>query len=250
MALTTKSDFFPKQRFVFVVQMCVSSEVRNEYINKLMFEINSRQYVSIKPMRRFVTRSEHHPPIHLPRVTRSRRPCLTSFEFRSGLYGSHHSEDAFSRRGWSKKSIFWHKEVKEIASEPDVVCEMLSGPNSGRKLFWDINLTGRHTATGWKFQLASCFNQRKVGGLPTVSAVCLMIPLATASKFNNNIFIIIIGGRRVSLSTSLPSLSHLSRQWRILNISQPYRPPRPVTGIALLFTSSFSKLCINVYSGM
>jgi hypothetical protein len=39
----------------------------------------------------------------------------------------------------------------------------------------------------------------------------------------------------------LPRLRHcatsrLSRQCGILNISQPYRPPKPVTGIALLFT--------------
>jgi hypothetical protein len=55
-------------------------------------------------------------------------------------------------------------------------------------------------------------------------------------------------GLRVRLTNLLPSVSRLSILCAILNISQPYRPQRPVTAIGLLYIYIYIYIYMHTYT--
>jgi hypothetical protein len=73
-------------------------------------------------------------------------------------------------------------------------------------------------------------------------SIYLILPSALGTGFTQPLKEIITGSKKIMFLKSrarpvrkVASVSQLSIQCGILNISQPYRPPQPVTGIALLY---------------
>jgi hypothetical protein len=92
--------------------------------------------------------------------------------------------------------------------------------------------------------------------------IYLILPSALGLGFTQPVTEMSTGSRKVmflgsrvrtvsGLTTLLPSVSRLSRQCGILNISQPCRPPRPVTGIAFTSVSTTrAKLMVMLWDLM
>jgi hypothetical protein len=100
-----------------------------------------------------------------------------------------------------------------------------------------VSIWLRRSATSQKVAGSSPYEVTLFFSIHLILPAALDPVVYSASERNayQKIFLGVKRGWRIRLTMYPPSMSRLSRQCGILNISQPYRPPRPVTGISLLY---------------
>jgi hypothetical protein len=102
-------------------------------------------------------------------------------------------------------------------------------------LTWRVRFVGcQHWIVRLEFNALNVLNPSSSPGLWALGFIQLLTLMSTRDKRKRKYLSELGSGRCVRVTTSAPSVSRSSKNWGILNISQTYRPPLPVTAITLL----------------